>query len=83
MNAMGLEMLVQPGPDGSILLMPAWPHEWNVSFKLHAPGKTTIECDYRDGDVKSLIVTALLVVRKVAQRNSDIQRSRQGNVRTW
>jgi hypothetical protein len=23
--------------------MPTWPPEWNVDFKLHAPGKTTVE----------------------------------------
>ena len=26
-----------------ILLLPAWPNEWDVDFKLHAPYKTTLE----------------------------------------
>jgi len=49
-------MLLQS--DGKrILLLPAWPEDWNVSFKLRAPGNTTIECVYRDGRVRSLKVT--------------------------
>jgi hypothetical protein len=32
-----------------ILLLPAWPHEWNVSFKLNAPLQTTIQGTVRDG----------------------------------
>lgn len=49
-------MLLQS--DGrKIYLLPAWPEEWNVSFKLWANGNTTVECDYRDGKVRSLKVT--------------------------
>jgi hypothetical protein len=50
------EMLLQPGPDKSILLLPAWPEDWDVSFKLHAHGKTTIECVYRDRKIIDLVV---------------------------
>ena len=32
------EMLLQTNGE-LILLFPAWPLEWNVHFKLHAPGK--------------------------------------------
>ena len=35
-------------------LFPAWPAEWNVDFKLHAPGKTVVECVYRGGKVEKL-----------------------------
>ena len=49
------EMLLQT--DGErILLFPAWPEEWNVHFKLHAPGKTTVEAVLKDGKVASLKV---------------------------
>ncbi len=49
-------MLLQT--DGhQILLFPAWPKEWNVEFKLHAPQRTTIEGVYRSGRVDSLKVT--------------------------
>jgi hypothetical protein len=40
-----------------ILLFPAWPRDWNVSFKLHAPSNTTVEGELRDGKVVSLKVT--------------------------
>ena len=40
-----------------ILLLPAWPNDWDVSFKLHAPQQTVIECVYRAGQIQSLQVT--------------------------
>jgi len=49
-------MLMQA--DGrQIILLPAWPKEWNVEFKLHAPAQTTVEGSYRDGKMQSLTVT--------------------------
>jgi len=42
---------------GKILLLPAWPKEWDVHFKLHAPLKTTVECIVRNGKVQTLNVT--------------------------
>ena len=42
---------------GRIFLLPAWPEDWDVSFKLHAAFNTTVECEYRDGKVQSLAVT--------------------------
>ena len=49
------EMLMQT--DGKkILLFPAWPKEWNVSFKLHAPYNTTVEGVLTDGKLTSLQV---------------------------
>jgi hypothetical protein len=50
------EMLLQPGPNQQLLLLPAWPKGWDASFKLHAPGKTTIECVYRQGIIQKLEV---------------------------
>jgi len=49
-------MLMQEAGD-KILLLPAWPKDWNVEFKLHAPQKTVVECVFRDGKVTSLKVT--------------------------
>ena len=44
--------------DGKKLyVMPAWPKNWNVIFKLHAPGNTTVAGEVRDGKVVSLEVT--------------------------
>ncbi len=49
-------MLLQT--DGEkVYLLPAWPEDWDASFKLHAPYKTVIECEVRDGEVQSLRVT--------------------------
>ena len=47
------EMLLQT--DGKkILLFPAWPKDWNVSFKLHAPYNTTIEGVLKEGKLQYL-----------------------------
>ena len=43
--------------DGKIHLLPAWPRDWNLDFKLHAPGQTTIEGRYHDGQIDTLRVT--------------------------
>ena len=40
-----------------IFLLPAWPKDWEVAFKLHAPGQTVIEGVYRLGRLQSLRVT--------------------------
>ena len=39
-----------------LFLFPAWPKEWDVKFRLHAPGSTTIESELRDGKIVSLEV---------------------------
>ncbi|RYG21222.1 MAG: hypothetical protein EOO07_03135, partial [Chitinophagaceae bacterium] len=49
------EMLVQY--DGKkIYLLPAWPKEWNVHFKLYAPYQTTIEGVVKNGKLEELKV---------------------------
>jgi len=49
-------MLLQT--DGrKILLLPAWPKDWDVDFKLHAPYQTVVEGRYRDGKLQALQVT--------------------------
>ena len=47
-------MLLQ-GDDGKLHLLPAWPREWDVTFKLHAPGQSTVECTYRAGRIARLV----------------------------
>lgn len=49
------EMLLQTTGD-EIYLLPAWPADWDVHFKLHAPNNTTVECKYEKGEIKQLIV---------------------------
>lgn len=52
----GQYMLLQADHE-KIHLLPAWPKEWNVSFKLHAPGNTIVECVYESGKLQKLDVT--------------------------
>jgi hypothetical protein len=40
-----------------ILLLPAWPADWDVSFRLHAPGGVTVDVDYVDAKAQRLTVT--------------------------
>jgi hypothetical protein len=42
---------------GKIHLLPAWPEDWDVSFKLTAARNTTVEGVYQNGRVTSLKVT--------------------------
>ncbi len=49
------KMLLQT-VDDTILLFPAWPPEWDVCFKLHAPGKTIIRGELRAGELVDLQV---------------------------
>lgn len=53
------EMLLapEPGKNGKLHLFPAWPAEWDVDFKLHAPGPTVVEAVLRDGKLEKLKVT--------------------------
>jgi alpha-L-fucosidase 2 len=49
-------MLLQS--DGKrIYLLPAWPVDWDVSFKLHAPMNTTVAGEYRGGRVRWMKTT--------------------------
>ncbi|MFN5936771.1 MAG: DUF5703 domain-containing protein [Sphingobacteriales bacterium] len=41
-------MLVQSRADTTHLL-PAWPEDWNVAFKIHIPGNTILEGNYEKG----------------------------------
>jgi hypothetical protein len=57
-----------------IILLPAWPKDWNVSFKLHASRQTVIEAKVRNGEVAELKVTPEsrrkdVVVASVLQSN--------------
>jgi len=50
-------MLVQTVGE-RIYLFPAWPDDrWNVSFKLHLPKQTIVECELKDGKITQLEVT--------------------------
>lgn len=53
-------MLLQCEPlelGGRIKLLPAWPKDWDVKFRLFAPGNTVISCEYMNGKVAKLTVS--------------------------
>ncbi|MEW6235238.1 MAG: DUF5703 domain-containing protein [Candidatus Omnitrophota bacterium] len=54
---LALQAMLMQCDGGKILLFPAWPKEWDVEFKLHAPMNTVVECVYRNGKVERLAVT--------------------------
>lgn len=49
-------LVLQTGGD-KIFILPAWPADWNLNFKLRAPGQTTIEGVVENGVLKRLSVT--------------------------
>ncbi|MFC2118943.1 DUF5703 domain-containing protein [Bacteroidota bacterium] len=53
----GLQEMLMQCFDGKIYLLPAWPKEWDVQFKLHAPNNTTVEAYLQNGVIKNLKVT--------------------------
>ena len=50
------EMLLQE-VDDVLYLFPAWPKAWDVRFKLHAGGHTTVEAEMKDGKVVNVKIT--------------------------
>ena len=59
-------MLLQHNHKGEILLFPAWPKGWDVSFKLHAPLGTVVSARCVNGSVVGLMVTP-------ASRRADVR----------
>ena len=49
------EMLLQTH-GGKLHVLPCWPSEWDVEFKLYAPQQTTVECTYKNGKIEKLKV---------------------------
>ena len=61
------EMLMQC--DGRrIILLSAWPTNWNADFKLHAPLETTVEGPVRDGKI-----TRLNVIPESRKKDIDLE----------
>ena len=57
-NLLNTAQLMLLQADGrKILLFPAWPKDWDVDFKLHAPYNTTVEATLRNGKLVRLKVT--------------------------
>lgn len=52
-----LQHMLLASRNEKIFILPAWPQDWDVSFKLRAPHNTTVECVYRNGKIEKLGVT--------------------------
>ena len=53
----GLQLMLMQSEGDAIYLLPAWPKDWDVDFKLHAPQQTTVEGRVVNGEVIDLKVT--------------------------
>jgi hypothetical protein len=53
----GMQEMLMQTHGGKIRLLPAWPRDWDVDFRLHAPGRTVVEGKLRSGLMTSLNVT--------------------------
>jgi len=61
----GLQQMLMQVDGKKIILLPAWPKEWNASFKLNAPYKTTVQGKVKNGKLVNLTVSP-------SNRRSDI-----------
>ncbi|MFL5739376.1 MAG: DUF5703 domain-containing protein [Flavisolibacter sp.] len=52
----GLQEMLMQVDDKKIYLLPAWPKDWDVHFKLHAPYQTTVEAIVKNGKIESINV---------------------------
>ena len=48
--------LLQPGENGTVVVLPGWPCQWDVHFKLRAPRNTTVEGVWKGGKLLNLTV---------------------------
>ena len=53
----GLQSMLIQCEGKKIILLPAWPKEWDVDFKLHGPYKTVIEGKVENGKLKKLKIS--------------------------
>lgn len=61
----GLQQMLMQTSGKKILLLPAWPKDWDVDFKMNAPYETTVQGRVVDGEIIDLVVTP-------ASRASDV-----------
>ena len=52
----GLQEMLMQTVDDDIYLFPAWPRDWDVDFRLHAPRHTVVEGQLKAGKVSGLKV---------------------------
>ena len=52
-----LQLMLEQTLGDRLLVFPAWPKDWNVDFKLRAPGDSVVRGVYRDGRIERLDIT--------------------------
>jgi hypothetical protein len=50
-----LQLMALQSEGGRIHVLPAWPKEWNVRFRLHAPDRTVVEGEAHDGALVKVV----------------------------
>ena len=60
-----LQRMLLQADDGKIRILPAWPKRWNVAFRLHAPQRTVVEAEYRDGALRRCVATPAVRAKDV------------------
>jgi hypothetical protein len=53
----GLQEMLMQTPGDAIHLFPAWPRDWDVDFRLHAPGQTRVDATLSGGRLVALTVS--------------------------
>ena len=51
-----LQLMAMQTEGDKIYILPAWPKDWDISFKLYAGNNTVVECDYLNGKLTSIVV---------------------------
>jgi hypothetical protein len=64
--ALALQSMLLQAEGKRLLVLPAWPKNWDVEFKLRAPMETTVQGVFRAGKLEKLNVTP-------EQRQADVQ----------
>jgi len=67
-----LQKMLMQCDDKKIILLPAWPIDWDVDFKLHAPYNTTIE-----GSVKNGVLSKFKVMPESRKKDIVISKAYQ------
>ena len=52
----GLQEMLMQTHEKKIYLLPAWPKQWNAHFRLHAPYRTIVQGDIKNGKIENLEV---------------------------
>jgi hypothetical protein len=51
------QLMALQADSGSVAVLPAWPEDWDVEFKLHAPNRTVVECRRQLGRIERLTIS--------------------------